>query len=240
MPLVLKNGEIAPRRKGRRRVAANTSSEPWSPAEERRLRDLAGTVQVRQIARILTDEFGVPRTKAAVNTRAKLLGVSLWWDGYSQNQVAALFGVTFTTVGRWRTDGLLRCEAWEVGRGPRGQWRVAEQDLIAFISSHTWAYGVEPMQPGPLRSRAELAHRRDPWLTCERAAQLMGVSRELLSYYCKRGMVPHRRRVAGCGLPKIVVRAADIPGLRDELRAHALSNIRAAVARRWQQRGAAA
>lgn len=195
---------------------------------------------MREVARRLTHEFHVPRTVSAVNVRAKLLGLSLWWDGYSQNQVAKWFGVTFIAVTRWRTDGLLPAQPWEVGRGRYGQWHITEQDLSRFIDTCAWAYDLAKMPPGPWRSRAEVAYRADPWLTVEQVCAVIGMVPETLRNHVRAGRVPYRRRVAGVGLPKIVIRASDLSGLKRELREHALTNLRAATALRVERRRARA
>jgi hypothetical protein len=223
-----------------RKPRVNTTQEEWSAGEEVRLRQLAGKLQVRDIADVLTGEFGVPRTRAAVSVRARILNISLWWDGYSQNQVAAAFGVWFKTVEHWRDDGLLKAEAWRVGRGRFGQWHFREADVAAFIDHCTWAYGVERMPAGPLRSRAEVAHRAEPWLTVEQLVDLWHVNARTIRLWVAQGRIPHKRRQAGVGLPKIVVRAADLPGLRQQLRDEALVNLRAAIRLRDERRRAKA
>lgn len=219
--------------------------QPWSPAEELRLRELAGKVQVRELARMLSDEFGVPRTKAAVSIRGRMLDISLWWGGgYSQMEVARIFGVWFRTVERWRDEGLLQGEAWEVGRGRFGQWHITEAALAEFVDQCTWAYALETMPAGPWRTRALVAHRADPWLTIDQLAELWRANVRTVRAWAIQGRLPHRRRRAGTGMPKIVVRAADLPGLRQELRAQSIANIRTAIAgrearKRERQQGAA-
>jgi len=218
----------------------NSSSEPWTAGEERRLCELAGKVQRDEIARILTAEFHVPRTVVAVCIRARKLGLSLWWEGWPQHKIAEAFGVTCNTVAKWGRDGLLRYRIWEGGgrgrgRWKLGQWHVEKADLYEFIDHHPWAYDLERMPAGPLRTRAEVAHRADRWLTAQEAADAMGISRELLGYYARAGLVPHKRRVAGAGQPKIMVRATDIPGLRKQLREQAVQHIGDAVRKHHAQ-----
>jgi hypothetical protein len=228
------------RRRGRL-PRINTSAEPWSPAEELRLRELAGTMQRDELARTLSREFGVPRTVSAICIRAKLLDISLAWDGYSQSAIAELFGVSCATVGIWGKTGLLPYRVWEGGGRSRfGEWHVERADLLAFIDRYPWAYALEPMRRSPLRSRAEVAHRAQRWLTCKEAARAVGMTRETLARYVREGMVPHERRVAGLGQPKIMMRAADLPGLRERLREHALGNLREAIRTREERRKAKA
>lgn len=200
------------------------------------MKELAGSVQVRELARVLTREFGVPRTRHAVSVRGRLLGLSLWWDGYSQNQVAEIFGVWFKTVERWRLEGLLPAEPWEIGRGRFGQWLFNDSALAHFIDTCQWAYDVDAMPRGRWRTRAEVAHRAEPWLTIPQLVKLWGVVPTTIVHWVGQGRVPHRRRYAGPGRPKIVVRAADLPGLRAELREQALSNMRAAIKLRDERR----
>lgn len=236
--LILKNGERSRKLGARRRrqVGPNTSSEPWTAAEELRLREFAGTVQVRDIARALS-KGGVPRTVNAVNVRARMLGVSLWWEGYSQNQVVEAFGVTSHTVTLWAQAGLLKHTVWEGGGRSRfGQWHITEADLYHFVDTYPWAYDLKTMAPGVLRRRAEVATRADPWLTVDEVAAAIGMGPRQVKEYVRQGLIPHRRRVAGMGQPKIVVRAVDLPGLRQEIRADAIERIRAAVVRRVQRR----
>lgn len=225
--------KIVPRK---RALVLNTTQEEWTRNEERRLRQLAGTLQVREIARILTREFAVPRTKAAVNTRAKLLGLSLWWEGYSQNEVSAIFGVCTTTVAHWRSDGLLSAEPWEVGRGSRGQWHFSDESLIAFIDGCTWAYDLYTMAAGRWRRRAEVAQRADPYLTVYQLAAAWHVNPETVQRWGREGRIPTKRRLAGLGLPKLMFHAADLPGVRDEIREHGRANLRAGLKRGADER----
>jgi hypothetical protein len=66
-----------------------------------------------------------------------------------------------------------------------------------------------------LRSLAYVAHRADPWLRIADAARALYVSVEVL-YRCLRG-IPHRRRVAGTGTAKVVIRARDLPTIAEVL-----------------------
>ncbi len=225
--------EISPRPRRRRQPTWNV----WSPAEERRLAELVGSRPAHQVAEQLEREFLIPRTPLAVRVRANRLGLSTWWDGYSQNQVAEVFGVTFSTVERWRRDGLLSGERWRVGRGRFGQWHFTEEDVARFIEHASWAYDLTRMQPGhAFTRRAEVTTRRDPWLRFEEAARELGRCPSSLAEWVKRGLVPHRRRVAGAGRPKIVIRARDLPEIREAIEWAARQNVLDGLARRvWRK-----
>jgi hypothetical protein len=123
-----------------------------------------------------------------------------------------------------------------VGRGRSGQWLFKDQTITHFIDTCQWAYDVQLMPPGRWRSRAEVAHRADPWLTVRELTALWHVNDRTVVHWAGQGRLPHRRRQAGMGRPKIMVRAADLPGLRAELREEALANIRAAITLRDERR----
>lgn len=75
----------------RRGVHAND----WSPEQDEFLRARAGRIDVVDLARLLTECFGVGRAPNAVRVRAYLLGASTQFRGYDVAAVARLFGVTY-------------------------------------------------------------------------------------------------------------------------------------------------
>jgi excisionase family DNA binding protein len=92
-------------------------------------------------------------TVDSVRWRIRVLGLSLR-DGWSSSlEVAALLGVSWRSVNRWRRDGYLR-----VTRPGRRWTRVTDADLRAFVG--TWAgvlFDADGVRDPGLRSLAETA-----------------------------------------------------------------------------------
>lgn len=193
----------------------------WSDEQSNRLIELAGTRDVSELAACLSREFGVPRTVAAVRIQAKRLSISLVRRGYTLRDLEKVFGADHKKIVKfWLEPGYLvgeRC----FQRGPHPGWLVSVASLERFVRDYAWAYGVRAMQPGhPMTQLALVAHRRDPWVTREQAAQWVGINKANFSKWLQRGLVPHRRRPgAGARQGHVMVRASDLPAIRDAIRA---------------------
>ena len=105
---------------------------PWTPREDDVLRELAGRLTDRKIAKKLS------RSVVAVRTRAYRIGVS-WRDRewYTAQEAAAIMGVDPHWVGKRIQEGTLAAQRNpESGSRDNPQtmtWRIDRKDLRAFI-----------------------------------------------------------------------------------------------------------
>lgn len=92
----------------------------WTPAQERTLAALLGTMDTTGIAAELTRRFGYPRTVTAVRERIKVLGLSrLTVRPWSRLDVARQLGVGDGVVRGWVRLGWLTGTPWRLGGGRR-------------------------------------------------------------------------------------------------------------------------
>lgn len=210
-------------RRSGQRPPARKRCDTWSVEEKARLAALAGVVEAPEIARVLSAEFGCRRTVYAVRARARLLGLSLWIEGYSLRQLADLFGVSRSGIQRhWVAAGLLRLtrRRGRLGRGGLGAWYVSEPEVETFIRQHPWAYDWRRMRRGHrLAALAEVAQRADPWLERAEALRALGVGKARFVAAMRGGLIPYRRRhtVRGAAYGAVVVRGRDLAEIADAL-----------------------
>lgn len=202
----------------------------WSPGEDARLLELVRQgAQPTEIARRLEHEFGVPRTRVAVQRRGNSLGVSLAPATLSLTALEHLFSADGGTIlRRWVADGYLRALPRTTHQGAR--WHFRESDVEALVRAHPWLYDWRRMQPGHrLRSIAEVVDRSDPWLTLEEAAEQTRLSVKQLRARVAQEVLPYQRRWHGkAPHGTIVVRATDLARLD---RVDATADLRPARAR---------
>lgn len=179
----------------RPRTVVPPPCEPWTPREDDRLRALAGTMPVREVAERLDADLGAARTPAEVRGRAGELSVSLAPRGLRLREVAALFGVADETiVAHWIAAGLLSAANWEEEDAPPFRW-VRDADLEAFVRQHPWAYKPRSMRPGHrLTQLAEVCHRRATWVPLAEAAGWLRAPEAAVAAQVAAGALPHRVR----------------------------------------------
>ncbi len=195
--------------------------DAWTPEEEALLRQLAGTMDLAEIARVLTERFGIPRSVNAVDVRCQRLGISHWRQGYCLRDIELIFRLHHRAIVRWWVQpGLLRGERWS-GRGPNQGWVFHETDVERFIREYPWAYDWTRMKRGhPLSRLAEVVNRADPWLTYEDLRRYVGIARVNLDRWRRRGLVPHQfRPKGGPGQGRIIVRARDFRAIKAAIEA---------------------
>ncbi|MEW6048205.1 MAG: hypothetical protein AB1609_17300 [Bacillota bacterium] len=192
--------------------------DEWTPAEEQLLCQLAGTMDLGEIARILSERFGVPRTRNAVDVRCQRLGVSHWAKGMSLTEMERLFGLDHRAIVRhWVDTGLLAARRWS-GRGPHPGWWFEPADVERFIREHPWAYDWTRMKRGHRLTRlAEVVNRADPWLPYEQLRRYVGIAKVNLDRWRRRGLVPHKRRPGAGGYGQIVIRARDFRPIKQAI-----------------------
>jgi hypothetical protein len=194
----------------------------WTPAEDARLRGLAGTMYADEIAAILDKEFRTKRTQGAVQMRAQKLDVVLcletWWSLSRVGRLFGLDGSSDTIVRNWVATGLLPAEHLPRGRGCwRGEWRVAQADLETFIRTRPWAYDAAQMRPRshPLAQLGRDLQRRNPWVTTEDVARYTGIGIGAVRHWVKVGVVPHHWRGINSHGGMVVISAALLPQIAD-------------------------
>ena len=98
---------------------------PWTPEETELLQSLVGRYSTASIARNLR------RTFASVKARVKQLEISVRiTEGYSQVDLAELFGASPTSIRRWRRFGWL----------PLVNGRIPETNVVRFLRLHPHEY----------------------------------------------------------------------------------------------------
>lgn len=166
----------------------------WTVAHERRLRALVGEQPLAQIAAQLTAEFGIPRTETAVIVRCKRLSLSPTLVHHNARAVGALFGVYSKTVSEtWIGRGWLQGTQQHPGQAG-SSWIITDAALEAFIRDYPHVYDLHLMRPGKWRSLAELVWRRDPLLTVEEAAPVVGLAPKTLARFLREGRLVGERR----------------------------------------------
>lgn len=203
---------------------AEKRGDRWLPEEDDLLRHMAG----RFDARAITLEFariGRVRSEAAIKRHAGQLGVSLWWNDWTLNEVARLFCASYRTIrSAWIDTGLLAAQRRPGrGRAADGEWRIREVDIETLIRTCPWVYDSAKLQPQSHRL-ARLAREiqlRDPWLRVADVARALGVTPGCVVRLCEKGVIPSQRRrvnVQGGGPPgAFVVRACEMVGLQEAL-----------------------
>jgi excisionase family DNA binding protein len=160
----------------------------WQPRHDQRLRELAGTMPLPQIAATLLEEFGIPRTLAALRTRCASLGVSQH-PGWTLREVARLCGVHHGTVSRWIREGLL--PAAPVQPGPSvTQWWIRPAALEAFLRAYPERLDWQRMPVSRYRALVEIEWRRDPFWTRLEVQQRTGASPAAVIWAQRHGRLP--------------------------------------------------
>lgn len=128
-------GKYASRRNRRR-------EDHWPPEQDERLRELAGTMDRRDIAQVLSREFPtLPRSAQAVAVYASRNGISLWPPGRSLWEIGRILGVTPTRVEAWIDLGWLVAMPYTARAGRAfSKWRVQDAAIEAFIRAHPEHY----------------------------------------------------------------------------------------------------
>lgn len=191
----------------------------WTPPQDAVVRELAGRLDAGEIAGEIERRCGVARTGGSVRTRAHRLGLSLWIEHWNGAHVARLLGTTWYGLVRLIDDGLLEARCRPVRQG--GRWQITDNALRAFLVGHSHAYDWRRMTPGhPLTALAEVTQRRDPWLTIDDVAALIGQSRTGVFRWMRKGVLtPYTRW--GENRTLHVFRASEVERLRAQMGAHA-------------------
>lgn len=187
--------------------------DSWTPAEDAVLRRLAGTVERCALPDLLALAGYPGRSVGAVTKRAWRLDLSLLLDGHwSQWRLSRALGVGVLTIRLWAATGLLLAFGRERGSGSRGEWRIAERDVLSFIERYPYAYDWRRIRQPRWRALAEVVQQRDPWLTLTEAATVCGMSRHTVARWARQGQLRSERRHA-IGGDRLVIQASSLDGL---------------------------
>lgn len=194
--------------------------DAWTPPQDARLQELAGSGSYADLAAQLSEEFGIPRSAQAIRVRAKRLGISLWRHGYSLRDLERIFRYDHRAIVNWWVfEGLLDAQRID-GRGPYARWLFTEAQVEAFVRDHGYVYDWRRMQRGHrLRSLAEMAAKRDPWVTRDVAMRYIGISSVNFKRWQNRGLIPHKRRPLAGPAGQVMIRASDLPAIKERIAA---------------------
>ena len=163
----------------------------------------------------LTDaEIGahLGRKPTALREQAKALGINRRMAIYSARDVGRLFGVSVSTVIRWRRRRIIRARRSIITIGAHRCWDFNEDEIERFVREAPWVYDVHLMTPGEyLTNVARAIAKADPYLTTDEAAAIAGVGRWTINDWCRKGMACQRRYTAGGSWRGVhVVRRSDL------------------------------
>lgn len=149
-----------------------------------------------------------PRTIDSVWCMINSLGLSLERENlYSASQLAKIFGVTYISIGNWRKLGWLVGRKWD-------NFTVYDEDaIIQFAQNYAWAFDLKHMPNGKFKTAAELANRRDPWLTLRDVSRIVNITDKTIAKYVRRHNIPHQTRPFHNG--QMFVRASTIQLIQD-------------------------
>jgi hypothetical protein len=169
----------------------------WTEKHIRKLQELAGTMPAKDIAERITEEFGIPRTAHAVEVMAHKHHISIMYCGdWTVQQTKAVLGLADDIVTRLLKFGIIR--GYKVQETRSGHWYIAPENIERFIRTHPYLLDHTRIKNKRLRSIAEGEFVRNPWLTIENAARIMGVHRTIIDRLIKaNGLETTPRIIAG-------------------------------------------
>jgi excisionase family DNA binding protein len=164
----------------------------WTPQELAKLDEmLQRGCSYARIARRLK------RTVVSVQIKCKRLGWSMSNQSglYTGREAADLLGLGCSkTVSDWITRGWLK--ATNCATPPRRIWRIADEDLWAFLErpEHWMAWHPERITDSDLRSWAtEMRAGRPQWLTIGQVARRYHVATNTVGQWIHKGWLPAAR-----------------------------------------------
>lgn len=148
------------------------------------------------------------RSVVGIRLKAKRLGLRKRAQAFTGRDVAAIFGIDCSTVGKvWVRRGLI-ASVRPFRQGPYPIHMIAPAAVERFIAEHPEWIDVAKMPDSPYRDQAA----RDPWISLAAAHHLTGRAPHKIVGLVRAGRVRGRRRGAHWFIP-----AADvslIPPLR--------------------------
>lgn len=161
-----------------RRLKSPGRWNAWTKREDQLLRSLAGKATPEDLADAIA-ELGTPRTKGSIQSRARVLDLSLAMQLVSWQGLCQIFGVGLARSKKWIDQG------WIVGQrsssNQKGSWWLfSDQDIQHFIRTHPLAYDWRKITHRRWRAEAEVAARCHGWITSIQAARVLRMPYERL------------------------------------------------------------
>lgn len=200
----------------KRRATLCQLSNRWQADENAILRNMGGKYCAGDVADAINkwrkENHLEPRTVPAVHTYAEKHGVSLNRDAtvFSMQEVQGLLGCGRKRVKTFMQDGLLAHRMW----GPSVVFDMSE--LEEFVRKYPWLVMADRMAFGPLRWVAENLTRRNPYLTVQQVAGLVGSTDKVVAQLAKSGAINAHLVPGGTGEWR--VQASEIPHVREVLK----------------------
>lgn len=159
-------------------------AEHWTVAEVAYLESRWGLVPDDVIVRRLG------RSIVGIRLKAKRLGLHKRAHGFSAREVAAIFGIDASEVGKaWVRRGLLASRR-PFMQGPHPIHVIDPRDVEGFIRDHPEMFDVRKMPDSPYRDVAA----RDPWIGLPEAHRLTGRDPGRIVALIHSGVVRGRHR----------------------------------------------
>lgn len=195
-------------RRGFLRMEDRFWNRPWTERENDYLNDFWGTKRDKGIARYLN------RTVKACILKAKRQGLNRQMNIYTSRNVARIFGVDSKTIVSWMNKD------WIIGKkgffriGKHRVWNIDYESIEKFIMGNVWLYDWRRMETGYFSDLARKAYLADPWFTIPELFKELSWSKNRVSRWIHRGIIPFKwrtRQKGGCPKGCMVIRKADIP-----------------------------
>ncbi len=181
--------------------------KPWTEDEVTYLAAKYGLVSLKTLARNLQ------RTKGAIYIATKRLlhNQRIYDNFYTSSELARLFGNDAKTIVYWASRGWLKGRRAPYYQGLNRFWLFTERCVIRFLKDRPWLLNMERMEEHYFRSIVEAEWERDPWYSCEEAAQLLGVTTDdAVQRYIHLGLLPAAKKPGGPWRGKWIIRHSAI------------------------------
>lgn len=163
------------------------AKRPWTQEELDLLLDKYGLVSDLDLAKLLQ------RSPNALHVAAvRRLHISRTMNFYTATTVADELGIGCPkTIIWWVEKGWIRGRRSHVAAGYNTRWEFHLPDIEACIRERPWLPHLKRMPRGYLRSVVMEEYERDPWLSCQQAAAMVGLKTDdAIQRYIKRGWIP--------------------------------------------------
>lgn len=168
--------------------AGRPTYAPWTPIEDRILRESTGVRTAKEVCEKIRQETGQIRTENAVHIRMQRTGIPRLLPGYSIGEVRLMMGVSYTVAQQWVKAGLIG--------PPNPRWTIATvrlEDLERFIRERTDLYDWKRITDPQLQSIGRAAWVRDPWITVAVVSRMIKRCPESVRRLFVCGTLPGRK-----------------------------------------------
>lgn len=159
----------------------------WGEIETERLRELVGTISIKQITEILNKEFGCNRSVDAVKSRTKRLEASYEVYGtYSASQVCYMLGICHIYLLKIVSRGLIKYYRTE--DTAKREWHFERKDLEDFVRQYPYLLETNnEIRDKKLKRIYDEEYARNPWLSQNEAARILGMETSNIAYHIRKG-----------------------------------------------------